>query len=292
MPEALRPDVRLLGALSARSSGVRRPGPARRRRAAPAAGIAAHGDDEGVAAGGPPKTESGASGRMAGGAGRAGRAGVHRLFPPDQPGGGAPPGQTLRAADQSDDQLSGAVGAAVDEVAGSVGRHRLRRRCAGLELRPSSLRTPPRPAAALSSPRSCGSHAPERSRRRPARRFGSGRDRQRRLLEEIDLLWRTAHARPRRWTRSTRFVPPWRPSTRRFSRWCRRLPAEDSLDRVRRSGTRASRAAALPRFGCWIGGDRDGNPYVTAQVTREAIMIQCRARTSGTRAPPLRIGRS
>ena len=49
-----------------------------------------------------------------------------------------------------------------------------------------------------------------------------------------------------------------------------RGPASDSG----RTGTRPPRVAAFLRSGTWIGGDRDGNPGVTAEITERTLRIQ------------------
>ena len=95
-------------------------------------------------------------------------------------------------------------------------------------------------------------------------------DSRRRMLDDIDILQRTSTLRITRPTPSdevktvlTVFSQSLVHAVPQFQR-----AVETAL------GGEASDAAALPpvvRFGSWVGGDRDGNPFVTAEVTRETV---------------------
>jgi phosphoenolpyruvate carboxylase len=98
----------------------------------------------------------------------------------------------------------------------------------------------------------------------------------RRLREEIGLLWLTAPLRvkPIGPADEVRTVMAVFDDTlfslapafyRALDQACRGLPGA--------GGEPAPLVTACLRFGSWVGADRDGNPTVTAQVTREAAMI-------------------
>ncbi|TDC96127.1 phosphoenolpyruvate carboxylase [Actinomadura sp. 7K507] len=98
---------------------------------------------------------------------------------------------------------------------------------------------------------------------------------ERSLREEIDLLWRTSLRR------GTQLDPldEVRTAMAAFDETIFRVVphiyrALDHALEGERTGTRPPEARPYLRFGSWIGGDRDGNPYVTAQVTRDAVTIQ------------------
>ncbi|MGH2407267.1 MAG: phosphoenolpyruvate carboxylase [Candidatus Limnocylindrales bacterium] len=112
-------------------------------------------------------------------------------------------------------------------------------------------------------------------------------DVRRRLREEITLLWRTAELRsvaplPADEVRSAMAFF----DATLFTVVPRLYRALDSaLDGpgraagpatdTGRTGTRPPRVPAFLRWGSWIGGDRDGNPAVTAEVTSWAVRVAC-----------------
>ena len=103
---------------------------------------------------------------------------------------------------------------------------------------------------------------------------GSGpserRQARRRMLEDIDILQRTSTLRITRPTPAdevktilTVFRQSLIQAVPRFQRAVEAALGDDDPGRL-----------PLPpvvRFGSWVGGDRDGNPFVTAEVTRETV---------------------
>ncbi len=108
------------------------------------------------------------------------------------------------------------------------------------------------------------------------------RDVRRRLREEIALLWRTAEIRrdPPTPLDEVRTALVYFDETlyslvpRLYRALDAALDLPDRRGDVGRSGTRAPAAPAFLHFGSWIGGDRDGNPHVTADETERTLRIQ------------------
>ncbi|MHB8459123.1 MAG: phosphoenolpyruvate carboxylase [Candidatus Limnocylindrales bacterium] len=124
-------------------------------------------------------------------------------------------------------------------------------------------------------------------------------DARRRLREEISILWRTAEIRsaapsPLDEVRAglaffdeslfTSAPRLYRSLDAAYDRACAALSERDPAARTvpaapavatdaGRTGARAPAIQPFLRYGSWIGGDRDGNPHVTADATVHAIRI-------------------
>ncbi|HWC36390.1 MAG TPA: phosphoenolpyruvate carboxylase [Mycobacteriales bacterium] len=116
------------------------------------------------------------------------------------------------------------------------------------------------------------------------------RDADRRLREEIATLWRTALLRghkldPLDEVRATMAV-----FDETFFRLVPRLyrATEAALGG---DGRAPAVTPAYLRLGSWVGGDRDGNPHVTAEITREALEIQADHVLRALETAATRIGR-
>ncbi|WOF22651.1 phosphoenolpyruvate carboxylase [Microbacterium betulae] len=110
------------------------------------------------------------------------------------------------------------------------------------------------------------------------------------MLEEIDTLWRTAPIRAEK------------PSPQDEVRAVMAV-FDDTLfttvpeiyrrvdDTLQASGDRPPIVEPFVRVGSWVGGDRDGNPFVTAKVSRKAAAIASEHVLLGLERAAQRVGR-
>ncbi|WP_197016078.1 phosphoenolpyruvate carboxylase [Actinomadura viridis] len=202
--------------------------------------------------------------------------------------------RTLRERDTGEETVRSSVAAAVTRVRETSGEARLAEAVEGLEFRPvfTAHPTEARRRAVVTAIQRISDLL---ARLNSGPGASEGAELERRLREEIDLLWRTALRR------HTQMDPldEVRTAMAAFDETIFRVVPEiyrsldAALDPAEGPGTGARPPLARPyvRLGSWIGGDRDGNPYVTAQVTRDAMMIQAEHVLRALEAACARIGR-
>ncbi|MFI7698203.1 phosphoenolpyruvate carboxylase [Nonomuraea sp. NPDC049480] len=178
--------------------------------------------------------------------------------------------RTLRERDAEGRVQRESLAQAVHEL----GHDRVAELMAGLELHPvlTAHPTEARRRAVVTAIQRVSTQLTEYNS--PGRGASERAESKRRMLEEIDLLWRTAQLR------STKLDPldEVRTAMAAFDETLFRMVPQvyRALDAALDpgTGTRPPQASPFIRYGSWIGGDRDGNPNVTAKVTRETIQIQ------------------
>jgi phosphoenolpyruvate carboxylase len=183
--------------------------------------------------------------------------------------------RVLRERDQGPEPLRESLQATVNELQTRHGARRLRGILADFAVHPvfTAHPTEARRRAVVTAIRRVGEQLDrlDDTRRSQGERLEAGR----RLVEEVDTLWRTGQLRtstfqPLDEVRSVmsvfdetlfRVVP----EIYRALDWA--LGPDDC-------GRRPPLAPAFLRFGSWVGGDRDGNASVTAEVTAATMLVQ------------------
>jgi phosphoenolpyruvate carboxylase len=193
--------------------------------------------------------------------------------------------RVIRERDRGTTPMSESLAATVAELRPKLGRKRFDALVENLRVHPvfTAHPTEARRRAVVTAIRRVGEQMEKLDDPRisdPERR-----EAERRLLEEVDSLWRTAqvrraHVTPLDEVRSLMAI---------FDETVFRMVPEV----LRSFDSALGRAApAFLRFGSWIGGDRDGNPTITAEVTAETMAIQSEHALLALEAVATRIGRS
>src|SRR5487761_382861 len=183
--------------------------------------------------------------------------------------------RVLRERDQGPKPIPESLAATVAQLRSRHGARRLKQMLADFEVHPvfTAHPTEARRRAVVTAIRRAGEQLDRLDDR--SRSEGERTEARRRLIEEVDVLWRTGQLRatqvqPLDEVRSVMSV---------FDETLFLAVPElyRSLDRALGpgdSGRRPPLAPAFLRFGSWVGGDRDGNANITADVTAATLPIQ------------------
>ena len=200
--------------------------------------------------------------------------------------------RTLRLRDTGAEPQRESLAAAVASIRAELGPERAACLVAELRVHPvlTAHPTEARRRAVTAALRRIGDLLAELDDGRPG--ASEHAEARRALTEQIDLLWRTSALR----LQAMQPLDEVRTAMSVFDETLFRVvPAlYRSLDRAL-AGTESGHAAAAPaflRFGSWVGADRDGNPFVTAQVTRQAAVIQADHVLRALENATARIGRA
>ena len=191
--------------------------------------------------------------------------------------------RVIRERDQGTEGVPESIAATMRDLRAKLGRRRTDAIVDSLEIHPvfTAHPTEARRRAVVTAIRRIGEQLERLDD--PAASETERVDARRRLLEEVDVLWRTAQLRvaqvqPLDEVRS--FMAVFDETLFRIVPELVRAFGNDHADR------------SFLRIGSWIGGDRDGNPAVTAQVTAETVSIHAEHVLLALEAAATRIGRA
>jgi phosphoenolpyruvate carboxylase len=183
--------------------------------------------------------------------------------------------RVLRERDQGPKPLPESLAATVAELTSRIGKRHLREVLADFEVHPvfTAHPTEARRRAVVTAIRRVGEQLSRLDD--PMCSEGERLEAKRRLVEEVDILWRTGQLR----TTQVQPLDEVRSVMAVFDETLYLVVPEiyRALDRALSPadcGRRPPLAPPFLRFGSWVGGDRDGNASITARVTAATMLIQ------------------